>query len=82
MSEPDIGGYVPTFTPAVRTKVYIGCVIADVVTLIGVSIPAILGALDPVEAVAIGGVLSTANGLVAKAMAVAYRPTRPEVGTT
>ena len=71
--------YVPTFTPAVRTRVYVGALIVDVLAFVVCGILAVLEIVDAVQVLAIGGIVATGTGLVTKGMAVAYRPTRPDI---
>ena len=68
--------YTPTFSPRTRTRVYVLCLLASVITALVCSLLAIAGVLEVVAAAAITGAVSTACAVLAAGFGVAYRPTR------
>lgn len=66
----------PTISPGARTRIYVGLLVANVSSGLSFTLLSIFGVVDPVQAVAAGGAIAGATGVVSQALAIGYRPTR------
>lgn len=68
----------PPFIPAsVRTAVYVGMLIVDVLAFLVLGILPVLGVLDHSVATQVGAVIVIALNMLNAGLSVGYRPTRP-----
>lgn len=66
----------PAISPAARSAVYVGCLIVNVLAVVGFGIAAIFGWLPVEQATAAGGLLIAGVSIVSNGLSVGYRPTR------
>ena len=74
--------YRPTFSPAIRTAVYVGALVANVLGGLAFVVLVTLEVMPIDKAALIFAALLWAIGTVASSMGVAYRPTRPDAAAT
>lgn len=76
------GTYTPTFSPTVRSIVYVGALIANVAIMATLAVLLILGVMPTDTAVALCAVAAWAILTISNGFAVGYRPTRPDILNT
>lgn len=62
--------------PATRTKIYLACLVVNVLAILVVGLGVIFGLMDGVKGYAVVGVFVNAIGVMSNALALGYRPTR------
>lgn len=70
-------GTPPHISAKARTSVYIGCLIFNVAAILAVGLLPLFNIITYEKAMAAGGIIILAINVVAQALAVGYRPTRP-----
>jgi hypothetical protein len=70
-------GTPPHVSAKVRSSVYVGCLIVNVVAIMLAGLLPLFGVITYEKAAAAGGVILVAINTVSAALAVGYRPTRP-----
>ena len=76
------GTYTPTFSPGVRSIVYVGPPIANLAIKTTLAALLILGIMPTATAVALCAVAAWAILTISNGFAVGYRPTRPDILNT
>lgn len=77
--EPGIPAEVnAVVNPMVRTVVYLVCLGVNVATILVLGLMVIFNAIESVQALAAGGLITGVLGTVASGLGVAYRPTKLE----
>lgn len=71
--------YTPTITPTVRTAIYVVSLGVNVTAGITLVVLLVLELVAPTAALAIFGAVMWGLSTVSNALAVGYRPTRPDI---
>lgn len=69
-------GTPPGISPRARTIIYIVCLAVEVATILVCGFGVIFGFMAAEQSLQVGGLITTAIGLLSTGLAVGYRPTR------
>lgn len=63
-------------SPKTRSRVYVSCLIVNVISVVGFGLSTVFGWLSAEDAAAAGGVIISGINIVATGLAVNFRPTK------
>ena len=75
-TEPLNTGEVPTIPPRWRTRVYVGCLLLNIATLVVLGLAVVFEFISMGKAAAAATIVLAAINLLSSGLGVAYRPTR------